>query len=329
MDASFNNIHDFNPENIGDLSGKVILITGGKEQWPYNYRLLTNDFQGNTGLGFQTVKHLAAHKPKIVFTSRSEQKANDAIANIKKDVPDANVSFIQMDLTSLASVQAAAREFVKSHDRLDVLMTNAGIMNVPAALTKDGYELQFGTNHVGHALLIKLLLPTLLKTAEKPGSDVRIVSLSSEGFRGSTGIDFKAEKTPMDSWLPLYGYIRYGASKLANVLYAKQLAQRYPSITAVSIHPGIVKTDLVNGQSFVGRGIIKASTSMLRLKMVEAEQGAFNQTWAATAPKEQLKSGLYYTPVGVVGKPTKAVTQGKVELELWDWTQEELKNWEL
>lgn len=284
---------------------------------------------GNTGLGFQTIKHLAPSGATLVFTSRSEEKANSAIAEIKKDTPNAKVSFIQMDLASLASVRDAARTFLASHSRLDVLITNAGVMNVPAALTKDGYELQFGTNHMGHALLIKLLLPTLERTASQPDSDVRIVSLSSEGHRGTSRIDYKAARTSMDSWIPAYGYMRYGPSKLANLLYARQLAQRYPRITSVAVHPGIVTTDLVNNRSWVGRAFIKSTTSMLGLKMVEPAEGALNQTWAAVAPKEQVVSGTYYTPVGVEGKLEKVVKEGKAEVELWDWTQEELKDWNL
>lgn len=130
------------------------------------------------------------------------------IVDIKKTVPSASVSFIEMDLCSLASVKAASRKV--THDRLDVLICNAGIMAVPPALSKDGYEIQFATNHLGHAMLIQQLLPVMLKTVGIPGADVRIVCLTSNGWMSHPrgGVKFSELKTVQEGF---YGAgIRYG-----------------------------------------------------------------------------------------------------------------------
>lgn len=119
-------------------------------------------------------------------------------------------------------------------------------MATPASTTAEGYEIQFGTNHLGHALLTKLLLPVLIKTAEEEGSDVRIINLTSggEAFAPKGGIAFDELKSDMASHLTLR---RYGQSKLANILFTKQLAKRYPMIKSVAIHPGAVNTELKRG----------------------------------------------------------------------------------
>ena len=156
----------FNPDKeIPNLAGKVVLVTGG-----------------NVGLGKETITQLAKHYPKEIFlAARTPSKAQDAIDDIKRVVPEGRVSYLQLDLSSFASIKRAADEFKSRSDRLDLLINNAGIMAVPWSMTEDGYEIQFGTNHMGHALLTKLLMPTMLKTAEEPGSDVRVINLSSEG----------------------------------------------------------------------------------------------------------------------------------------------------
>lgn len=116
----------------------------------------------------------------------------------------------------------------------DVILTSQGIMAVPWSKTKEGYEIQFGTNHMGHALLTKLLLPTLLKTAEAPNSDVRVINLASEGHMFAPGIIYD-----QDALEPYQTFRRYGQSKLANILHARELQRRYPQITATSLHPGV------------------------------------------------------------------------------------------
>ena len=197
-------------------------------------------------------------------------------------------------------------------------------MAVPPALTTDGYEIQFGTNHMGHALLIKLLLPLLQQTAAKPGADVRIVLLSSLAYQGVNSLPFAKLKTPQS--IPYLGgfacWVRYFQSKLANVLYAKQLAKRYPEITTVAIHPGVIHTELVTNLGLFQRLFIYAANLGQSLTH---EQGVYNALWASTWDKKDIQNGEIYLPVGKVGEKTKGTTNEELEKKLWDWTQKELE----
>ena len=165
--------------------------------------------KGTAGLGTQSVKALAQHDPEhIYFTGRNRQAGETLIDEIKGATPQTNLTFIHMDLSSMAAVKAASRKFI--HDRLDILMCNAGVMDVPPELSADGFEIHFATNHLGHTMLIRELLPVLLKTAEDPISDVRIVILSSVGWRVKPGggVTWSTVTTKQDS---IYAaMVRYG-----------------------------------------------------------------------------------------------------------------------
>lgn len=320
--ASFNPLSD-----IPELDGKVILITGGTTRSLDALPESANTIAGNVGLGKQSIIELGKHNPKRIYLcARDNTKAANAVRDIRKEVPDARITYLQCDLADLKSVQSAAKEFVGLEKRLDILILNAGIMATPAATTKQGYEIQFGTNHVGHALLTKLLLPTLLKTAEG-GADARVVALSSIGHSMApwNGIQFSDLKTDMAKW---YTFQRYGQSKLANILFVKELARRYPAITAVAVHPGVVNTSLYTsmGSWFGIGGLLKMSQ---RLVFSTVEQGARNQLWAATGNKHDLKSGEYYTPVGVSGQGSWKASDAMLAAELWEWTENELKGYEI
>jgi NAD(P)-dependent dehydrogenase (short-subunit alcohol dehydrogenase family) len=209
-------------------------------------------------------------------------------------------------------------------------MLNAGLMWVPASLTKDGYEVQFGTNHVGHALLTKLLMPVLLKTAEEPGADVRVISLSSMGHNAapSCGISFPDLKTDMASYMSV---VRYGQSKLANILFASELAKHYPSITAVSLHPGVVDTNLYQTIFSGPIGLWGLLGKVQRFFYTSVEDGAKNQLWAAVAPvgeeRGNVKSGEYYMPVGIGGRGSKLAKDQALAEKLWTWTEKELESY--
>lgn len=194
-------------------------------------------------------------------------------------------------------------------------------MAVPPGVTKEGYEIQFGTNHVGHALLTKLLLPTLLRTAESPGSDVRIVNLSSEGHNLAPTGGILFDKTKLDAQST---WARYGQSKLANILFAHSLAKEYPSITSVALHPGLIKTDLY-GPNKESNVIVRYGLGLFGpLFMRDIPQGAKNQLWAATAEKQRLENGAYYKPVGKSSGGSAYARDANLAERLWDWTENEL-----
>lgn len=222
--------------------------------------------------------------------------------------------------------QSAAQTLLASTDRIDILMLNAGVLGGPASTTAQGYEVRWGVNHVGHALLFKLLLPRLLDTIGRPGGggDVRVVSLSSIAHyvpvRGSI-----AWGTLKGDGASLHPVQRYGQSKMANLVYAAEIARRHPQLVSVSVYPGIVETDIfeANGAGLVV-GLLHLYASVLGTKV---EVGARTQVWAATTPKSNLVNGEYYTPVGTIIGRNRSRSSRSPELGkmLWDWTEKELE----
>lgn len=300
----------FDPEkDIPSLKNKVIFITGG-----------------NTGIGKQSAIELCKHQPaEIWIAARNATTADATVADIKERAPEISIRFIELDLASFESVRATAKAFLASAARLDILMLNAGIMACAPGLTKEGYEMQFGTNHMGHALLVKLLLPRLLDTTLLPDADVRVISVSSVGHKFTVpgGIDFdNAVKTANVEMKMIDRYRLYGQSKLANILYMRELAKRYPLLAAVSIHPGTVKTGLMNYSegSFMVSFFRKV---VMPLTSVDVEEGAKSQLWAVAS--ETLESGEYYTPVGVPGNGSAQSMDMQLSVKLWEWTQKELE----
>jgi NAD(P)-dependent dehydrogenase (short-subunit alcohol dehydrogenase family) len=296
----------FNPStDIPTLTGKTILITGA-----------------NIGLGKQSVLEFARHAPsRIWLASRNPTKAHAAIQEILAHVPEAPVTFLELDLASFDSVCRAAERFCQQSDRLDILMLNAGIMGVPEGLTDNGFEVHFGTNHMGHALLTRLLLPTLLATSQLPGADVRVVILTSAGLAWARrgGIDFDILKSTAPK---LSKNQRYGQSKLANVLFGRELARRFPQLTVASVHPGVVRTNLAAPameQSAFLRLVLPVISSTLLPGPVA---GVKNQLWAAVS--KAVESGNYYEPVGVTRKVQFFAAREKLSLQLWEWTEAEL-----
>jgi NAD(P)-dependent dehydrogenase (short-subunit alcohol dehydrogenase family) len=220
-------------------------------------------------------------------------------------------------------VDAAADQFLAASNRLDVLICNAGVMALAPSKTKDGYEKQFGINHVAHALLIRRLLPTLENTAKE--HDVRILSLSSLAAQmGIGGINFDALKSSQDLFFGRWR--RYSQSKLANVMYANELARRYKDLTVVSIHPGVIHTtELQTGLPFAHVAFARIGSIGQWISM---EEGAYNTEWAATTEKNHLESGTFYQPVGAALPQTKFARDAKLCEQLWDWTQAELDRFE-
>lgn len=209
--------------NIPDQTGKIAIVTGA-----------------NSGIGFETAKALAAKNATVIMACRNSDKAEAAMAEIKKIIHEAKLEFIQLDLCDLASVKAFVTAFQDRHHMLDLLINNAGIMMPPYSKTKDGFEVQFGANHLGHFALTGLLMPIIQAT-----KGTRVVNVSSGAHRMGTGTinfdDLNAEKgySPMRS---------YAQSKLANLLFTRQLNTYFQSenikALVTSAHPGWTATNL-------------------------------------------------------------------------------------
>ncbi|KAI0384866.1 oxidoreductase [Hypomontagnella monticulosa] len=303
---------NFDPEkDIPSLQGQVIFVTGG-----------------TSGLGRASVEALAKHDPAhIYFTGRNTQAGDSLIAEVKETNPSVGMTFVKMDMNSLSSVKKACAGF--THDRLDLLMCNAGIMDKPPAVSDDGFEIHFAVNHLAHAMIIRQLLPVMAKTAELPNSDVRLIALTSAGWRGHprNGISFSTIRSKQED-LTLLGFnLRYGQSKLANIIYAAEIARRYPKIKSVSVHPGVVATDLVNTLSPMRKAFVLTTNKLLGGELWDEKKGRLSQLWvAAGAKRDELVNGAYYMPVGVLSndKLDKTAKSEELARELWSWTDDVL-----
>ena len=294
--------------DIPDLSGKVIIVTGG-----------------SSGLGKESVHQLAKHNPARIFLgARTAARGNAAIAEIENATPamKGKITYLKMDLASFSSLRRAAKSFLAQADRLDILMNNAGVMAQPPGMTEDGYEVQFGSNYMGPALFTQLLLPMLQSTASQPDSDVRVVNLSSELFKSAPaeGVVLEKIKTDMSD---ISSLTRYGQSKLANYYHTKALARQHPNILFVAIHPGVVNTglfdDLRKRRPYTG-----ALISLIGgLFLTDVHKGARTQLWASTAPKAGIQSGGFYNP-SQKQYDHHLLRNEKMAKELGDWTHAEL-----
>ncbi|KAL1630357.1 hypothetical protein SLS56_005032 [Neofusicoccum ribis] len=304
----FSGSKPFTQKDIPPLTDKVILVTGG-----------------NNGLGKQSILDLARHSPAHIYLgARSAAKATAAIADIRTQLGASNttpITFLELDLASFASIKTAAKTLLAATPRLDLLLCNAGIMATPAGLTRDGYEVQFGTNHVGHALLGSLLLPAL-RGAGDGGARVVVLSSGAHNWTHARGVDFGSLKGPAEEMSTV---ARYGQSKLANALWAREWARRVPDVFVVAVHPGVVGTNLF--QSLGERSWVVRNVAPMFLTNVEV--GVRNQLWAACAEVGEGKggpvSGEYYEPVGVPGKASKWARDDDLARRLWEWTEKEIE----
>ena len=263
-------------DDVSDQTGRTYLITGA-----------------NSGIGLEAARVLAARGATVVMGCRSRAKADDAVADIADSAPDGRTEVLEMDLADLDSVTSAAEEFRSRHERLDVLINNAGLMALPRQDTVQGLEMQIGVNHLGHFALTGHLLPVLIDTPES-----RIVSISSQGHRmGRIKFDdLQSEK----SYSPWPAYFQ---SKLANLLFTNELQRRLAeadmSTIAVAAHPGVSATNL--GHERVGGALswMMGWTRPIfdRLVSQDAEAGALPTLRAATDPS--VMGGDYFGPSGI------------------------------
>ncbi len=258
--------------DIPDQSGRVAVITGA-----------------NTGLGFYTAAALADKGAQVVIAVRNADKGKDAVDRITAKSPKANVTVQQLDLTSLDEIRKATEEIRSAHQRIDLLINNAGVMYTDKGNTKDGFELQFGTNHLGHFAFTGLLLDRLL-----PVEGSRVVTVSSIGHRIMADVHFDDLQ-----WDRSYNRIAaYGQAKLSNLLFTYELERRLKlkgaPTAALAAHPGVSDTELVrNSPAFLR----KPAEMFGRYIFQSPEMGALPTLRAATDPSAQ--GGQYYGPDGL------------------------------
>jgi NAD(P)-dependent dehydrogenase (short-subunit alcohol dehydrogenase family) len=258
----------WSPADIGDLTGRTALITGG-----------------NSGIGLETARVLAGHGTRVILAGRSRSKLDEAVADLRADRPDAQLDTLVLDLGSLASI-AAATSRLAATETIDLLFNNAGVMNVPdRRTTADGFELTVGTNHLGHFALTAGLLPAL-RRAE--AARVVTVSAIAATWRSGRLDDLMSEQR--------YGAMSaYAKSKRANVLFTQELARRLAgtTITAVVVHPGSALTNLQrHSQGLMTRIVIALTRNIV---MGSPEGAAWPSLYAATS--HDVASGGFYGPV--------------------------------
>jgi NAD(P)-dependent dehydrogenase (short-subunit alcohol dehydrogenase family) len=273
-----------------NLSGRTVLVTGG-----------------SSGIGEWTAIGLARHGARVVITSRSQQRGDEAIERIRDALPTAAVEAMVLDLADLADIRRFAGEFAGRHDRLDVLVNNAGLTLSDRRETVDGHEMLFQTNHLGPFLLTDLLLDRV-----RAAAPARIATVASAAHRSARGIDFD----DLDSeHRPFVGLVEYARTKLMNVLFARALAQRLEGsgVTSNSLHPGTVRT----GWGGDTKGLLRFGLGLARPFFKNPEQGARTSVFVATAPQLEGRTGGYYKGRREV-KPSRAARDDDLARQLWE-----------
>jgi NAD(P)-dependent dehydrogenase (short-subunit alcohol dehydrogenase family) len=292
--------------DIPDLTGKVIIVTGA-----------------NCGLGYEDAKEFARKGAQTIMACRDMAKAQAALDQLKAEIPEAHAEIMQLDLSSLASVRQFAEDFKGRYQRLDVLVNNAGIMWAPYGKTEDGFESQFGTNHLGHFALTGLLIDLLHKTP-----DSRVVNVSSVGHRAGV-MDFENLMFEDGEGYSRHG--AYGRSKLANLLFTYELQRRFEAnnvaAIAVAAHPGGSSTNL--SRHVENRWWFRLLRPLFEVIAQSAAMGALPTIRAAVDPN--ARGGEYYGPARfresrghpVLVKSNDASHNEADARQLW-WVSEEL-----
>jgi retinol dehydrogenase-12 len=283
-----------NPHTAVPLAGRTYIVTGA-----------------NTGIGLETAQELARLNATVVLACRDAGRCDAAVARIRAADPDARVEAMALDLSDLDSVRAFAAAFKAKHSALHGLVNNAGVMMCPLSRTAQGFELQLGTNHLGHYLLTHLLLDVL-----KASAPSRIINVSSRAHEQGS-IDLEDLNFERRGYSP---YVAYAQSKLANVLFTRSLARRLQGsgVTAVSLHPGVIRTELM-------RHIPWAETAMAVTAPVvnvftkSPWEGAQTQLYAALAPEAEVAplAGAYLADCRAVASSNGAATDDQLAESFW------------
>ena len=292
----------FSLHKIPSQKGKIAVVTGA-----------------NTGLGYETALGLASKECKVIMACRNKDKAEQAMADIRKEVPNADLEFIKLDLNSLKSVREFAKTYTEKYDRLDLLINNAGLMIPPLMRTEEGFESQFGVNHLGHFLLTNLLFSALEKT-----DNARVISLSSIAHKNGR-IQFDDP-----NWENSYSRSdAYNQSKVACLMFAYELQRRLndagSNVISVAAHPGVSDTELGR---YVPKALYFLFTPLLPFVTHKPKKATLPTLMAAL--DENVAGGDYYGPTGfneMKGEPGKAPSTGyskkrDVAEKLWSLSEE-------
>ncbi|HEU4732455.1 MAG TPA: SDR family oxidoreductase [Kofleriaceae bacterium] len=276
-----------------DLASKLFIITGA-----------------TSGIGKVTAKELARAGAHVILACRSEAKTAPVIDEIKRETGNSHVEYVHLDLADLASVRACAEAIAARNVPIHGLINNAGQAG-QRGLTKDGFELTFATNHLGHYLFTRLLLDRI-----KQAGSARIVNVASASHYQAKGIDWDALRKPTRS---MTGMHEYEVSKLANVLFTKELARRLEGtgVTVYALHPGVVATD-------VWRRVPGPLRWVMKKFMITPEKGAEASLRCATAPELAGQTGRYYDVGGKEAEPNRLANDVELARTLWtksaEWT---------
>ncbi|KAI0754739.1 NAD(P)-binding protein [Daedaleopsis nitida] len=302
MAQSFPPKSKFSVDHMPILVGQVVIVTGG-----------------NVGIGYETVKALLSHDAKVYLAARSQERAKAAIESLKKETGNEAI-FLEIDLASLASIKRSAEEFLSKEQELHALFNNAGVMIPPLDwTTKDGFDMQWGTNVIGHWYFTELLMPALLAGVKtSPDNHTRVVTTSSSGAYLST-LHFDSFKDG-----PARRKMRvdalYAQSKLGNVIVARQVAKRYADqgIISISVNPGNIKTELQ-------RHVPSLARRILHLFLYPASQGALTQLFAGTMPEALNYNGEFLIPWARLGVCRPEAYDDALGERLWKWLEDETK----
>ncbi|CAN3130323.1 Short-chain alcohol dehydrogenase [Mycobacterium sp. smrl_JER01] len=288
-----------------DLTGKTCVITGA-----------------SSGLGRESARALASTGAQVILAARNAEALAETARWVREHVPGAGLTTVELDLTSLASIAAAAAAISELTPAVHILMNNAGVMFTPFGRTAEGFEMQFGTNHLGHFELTRLMFPALVAA-----DGARVVNLSSEGHRISD-VDFE---DPNWEHRDYDKFAAYGASKTANLLHAVELDRRLhdSNVRAFAVHPGIVATSLarhMSAEDFTTLNRASAARNRnkpptdFRTQFTTPEHGASTQVWAAVSDELDGKGGVYLSDCQVGEAAPYALDETRA-LALWDLSE--------
>jgi len=271
---------------MSELADRTFIITGA-----------------NTGIGRITARELARRGARTILACRSREKALPVALELRRETGNDRIELVALDLGDLASVRACAEALLARELPIHGLVNNAGLAG-QRGLTRDGFELQFGTNHLGHYLFTRLLLDRL--AASGPA---RVVNVASDSHYNARKLDWDAQRQPTRSFT---GMREYAVSKLANVLFTAELARRVDpaKVTAYALHPGVVATD-------VWRRVPGPARWLIKRFMITPEEGVRSPLRCATAPELAGETGRYYGADGQEKKPSRLARDAALAAELW------------